>query len=84
MNEAHEFAYAGHGDPHCAVCGASYHCGKCNKGCGMMGHQTQDDEGWFFHCVEPERYQRKRDADAFKREQLDRAHYEKLKAKFEP
>ncbi len=67
----------------CVFCGERYHCGQCNEGTSMMGHQTKDDLGYFFYCQEPERYAVKRALDAAKAKLIRRAQYEKLKKEFE-
>lgn len=41
----------------CKVCGYNYHCPQCEDGCSAMGHQARDEEGLFFSCQEPERFQ---------------------------
>lgn len=42
----------------CEVCMASYHCAKCEDASGSQGHYVGDDDGWYFSCQEPERWQR--------------------------
>lgn len=54
---AHDFEYdGGYG---CEVCGSRYHCSACSDASGMQGHYVKDDDGWFFHCQEPERWARR-------------------------
>lgn len=78
----HPFVNLGDGDPHCGACGASYHCPACGDGCGMMGHETSDAQGWFAYCVNPERYAAKIAADKFVRDQKDRNEFNRLAKKF--
>ena len=44
----------------CRVCGAKYHCARCNGASSMMGHYVTDDRGGFFRCEEPERWERRK------------------------
>src|SRR5690606_29438877 len=53
--DAHDWQGDGY---HCAVCWCSMHCSQCGTGCGGQGHYVIDADGGYFHCQEPERWQR--------------------------
>lgn len=40
----------------CLVCGARYHCPKCNDGSGMMAHYISTGSKGFYSCVDLEEF----------------------------
>lgn len=80
---AHEFKVDPDDHGRCQVCGGKGHCPKCNDRADGYGCWAKDDDGNFYKCEDPERFQRKMDLWKFTFEQKEREQLAKLKAKYE-